>query len=113
MAYTPAHLRLVSDRTPAPERHGREPLWREAVGEQLRKLRHERRERLADTAAHAGVSMQYLSEIERGVKEPSSEMVAAVAGALGVSLLDLTVAVADDLRRIRSAGRHGGYLLAA
>jgi transcriptional regulator with XRE-family HTH domain len=75
-----------------------EPLWRDALGEQLRRLRHDRRERLADTAERAGVSPQYLSEIERGLKEPSSEMIAAVAGALEVTLVELMTAVADELR---------------
>ena len=75
-----------------------EPLWREALGDQLRGIRHDRGERLADTAERAGVSPQYLSEIERGLKEPSSEMIAAVAGALEVTLVDLTAAVVDDLR---------------
>ena len=75
-----------------------EPLWRDALGEQLRRLRHDRGERLADTAERAGVSPQYLSEIERGLKEPSSEMIAAVAGALEVTLVELTAAVVDDLR---------------
>ncbi|MGN8551548.1 UNVERIFIED_CONTAM: helix-turn-helix domain-containing protein [Microbacterium sp. SLM126] len=75
-----------------------EPLWRDALGDQLRRLRHDRGERLADTAERAGVSPQYLSEIERGLKEPSSEMIAAVAGALDVTLVELTAAVADELR---------------
>jgi transcriptional regulator with XRE-family HTH domain len=75
-----------------------EPLWRDALGAQLRRIRQERGERLADTARRAGVSPQYLSEIERGLKEPSSEMIAAVAGALEVSLVDLTIAVGDELR---------------
>ncbi len=75
-----------------------EPLWREALGDRLRGIRHERGERLADTAERAGVSPQYLSEIERGLKEPSSEMIAAVAGALEVTLVELTAAVVDDLR---------------
>jgi transcriptional regulator with XRE-family HTH domain len=75
-----------------------EPLWRHMVGDRLRSLRHDRGETLGETAARAGVSPQYLSEMERGVKEPSSEMIAAVAGALDVSLLDLTVAVAEELR---------------
>jgi transcriptional regulator with XRE-family HTH domain len=79
-------------RTVAPE-----PLWREVLGEQLRRRRHARGERLADTAARAGVSPQYLSEVERGLKEPSSEMVAAIAGALEATLLDLTAAVAAEL----------------
>ena len=71
--------------TPAPE-----PLWREAVGSQLREERSERGERIADVAKRAGVSPQYLSEVERGRKDPSSEVLSAVAGALGVSVLDLT-----------------------
>lgn len=75
-----------------------EPLWRDALGDRLRRLRHERGERLADTADRAGVSPQYLSEIERGLKEPSSEMIAAVAGALDVTLFELTTGVVDDLR---------------
>ncbi|WP_460815879.1 helix-turn-helix domain-containing protein [Microbacterium petrolearium] len=75
-----------------------DPLWRHLVGEQLRRRRHERGETLADVAARAGVSVQYLSEVERGLKEPSSEILSAVVGALGGSLLDLTSGVADQLR---------------
>jgi len=94
-----------------------EPLWRDALGERLRGLRHERGERLSDTADRAGVSPQYLSEIERGLKEPSSEMIAAVAGALEVTLIELTAGVVDDLRSRaaeRSAvGCRAAYSLAA
>lgn len=85
-------------RSPRPTPRDVEPLWRDALGDRLRRLRHERGERLADTAERAGVSPQYLSEIERGLKEPSSEMIAAVAGALDVTLVELTAAVVDDLR---------------
>ena len=67
-----------------------EPLWREAIGTQLREERRMRAERIADVAARAGVSPQYLSEIERGRKDPSSEVLSALAGALGLSVLDLT-----------------------
>ncbi len=49
-------------------------------------------------AATAGVSPQYLSELERGRKEPSSEVLGAVTGALGLDLIDLTTGVADQLR---------------
>ena len=52
---------------------------------------------LADVAAEAGVSTQYLSEIERGLKEPSSEVLGAVAGALGLRLVDLTTRVSRRL----------------
>ena len=82
---------------PAPARRPSEPLWRDALGRCLRRLRSERGEILTETARRAGVSPQYLSEMERGVKEPSSEMIAAVAGALDVTLADLTLAVATSL----------------
>ena len=81
------------------ERPTQEPLWREVLGRRLRVLRQEQQETLSETAARAGISPQYLSEIERGRKEPSSEMIAALAGALGTTLIDLTEHVAGDLRR--------------
>ncbi|WP_204745607.1 helix-turn-helix domain-containing protein [Glycomyces paridis] len=75
----------------------REPLWRDALGERLRATRHEKGETLSETADRAGISPQYLSEIERGRKEPSSEMIAAVAGALDTTLGDLAAAIAERL----------------
>jgi transcriptional regulator with XRE-family HTH domain len=68
-----------------------EPLWRELVGGELRAVRHERGERLVDVAHRAGVSPQYLSEVERGLKDPSSEMLAAVAGSLDLTVRELSV----------------------
>jgi transcriptional regulator with XRE-family HTH domain len=65
-------------------------------------LRQDQDETLTETAGRAGLSPQYLSEIERGRKEPSSEMIAALAGALGTTLTDLTEQVASDLRRQQS-----------
>ena len=70
-----------------------EPLWREAVGRELREERHAAERTLSDVAQDAGVSTQYLSEIERGLKEPSSEVLQAVAGALDLRLVDLTIRV--------------------
>ena len=87
------------EREPQPEPRPQEPLWREVLGRRLRVLRQEQQETLSETAARAGISPQYLSEIERGRKEPSSEMIAALAGALGTTLIDLTEHVAGDLRR--------------
>ena len=84
---------------PAQEAPAQEPLWREVLGRRLRVLRQEQGETLAETAGRAGVSPQYLSEIERGRKEPSSEMIAALAGALGITLTTLTEQVVGDLRR--------------
>ena len=74
-----------------------EPLWRDVLGEKLRAARTGKGQTLTDTAARAGISPQYLSEIERGRKEPSSEMIAAVAGALGTSLSELAGDVAREI----------------
>jgi transcriptional regulator with XRE-family HTH domain len=73
-------------REPTPSRSVPERLWRDVVGEEIRRMRTARSERLADVARRAGISPQYLSEIERGVKDPSSESLAAVAGALGTTV---------------------------
>ena len=86
-------------KAPAQEPSAQEPLWREVLGGRLRVLRQDQDETLAETAGRAGISPQYLSEIERGRKEPSSEMIAALAGALGTTLTDLTEQVVGDLRR--------------
>src|SRR4051795_13571471 len=82
-----------------PEAH-REPLWREAVGQELREERQDVGRTLADVAEDAGVSTQYLSEIERGLKEPSPEVLQAVPGALGRRLVVLTIRVARRLAEV-------------
>jgi hypothetical protein len=91
------------DRSPRPD-HEPEPLWREVLGRSLRVIREEQGGRLVDVAERAGISPQYLSEIERGRKEPSSEMIAAVAGALGVDLAGLLVGIARDVRQRNGVG---------
>jgi transcriptional regulator with XRE-family HTH domain len=96
----PARKHGVSPEPAAPER-----LWREVLGERLRSLRLHHGETLAETASRAGVSPQYLSEIERGRKEPSSEMIAAIAGALDTTLVDLTARVSEELRRPQGGDR--------
>ncbi|WP_439673593.1 helix-turn-helix domain-containing protein [Embleya sp. MST-111070] len=120
LAPAPAHVAPVpaapaptaAPRRPAPV-PDREPLWRHVLGEHLRSLRHERGETLAETAGRAGLSPQYLSEVERGIKEPSSEMIAALGGALDVTLGDLTIAVADILTSARPTGRSAPVCRAA
>ena len=99
-----------SDQSSSPE-----PLWREVLGQRLRALRLEQQETLYQTAGRAGISPQYLSEIERGRKEPSSEMIAALAGALGITLTGLTEQVAGDLRRQQDTAisRAGGPVMLA
>ncbi|SMD25832.1 helix-turn-helix domain-containing protein [Kibdelosporangium aridum] len=90
-----------------------EPLWRELLGRSLRTAREEQGGRLVDIAERAGISPQYLSEIERGRKEPSSEMIAAVTGALGVELADLLIGIAGTVRRREGARRPAGPVLMA
>lgn len=80
-----------------PEDETVEPLWREAVGHELREERTRQERTLADVSDESGVSVQYLSEIERGRKEPSSEILGAVSGALGLRLVDLTTRVSRTL----------------
>lgn len=77
-----------------------EPLWREVAGRELREERTRQERTLADVAGTAGISVQYLSEVERGLKEPSSEVLGAVHGALGLRLVDLTLRVSRELGRM-------------
>lgn len=95
-----AELEPVDAPRRARELRAPEPLWREVLGSRLRHLRRERDLTLADTASLAGISVQYLSEVERGRKEPSSEVISAVLGALGVSLEQVTGMVSLDLTAV-------------
>ncbi|MDH6228575.1 helix-turn-helix domain-containing protein [Streptomyces chilikensis] len=122
-------MRRVSDhassRTPVPLRRparAREPLWRDLVGDVLRRERLAQGRTLKEVAEAARISMPYLSELERGRKEASSEVLAAAARALGLGLEDLLIRVHSDLTT-RSAAvpgavsaavpRRGGLCLAA
>lgn len=101
------------DRPTPPSRDSRDgALWRDVLGEQLRAERQRRGDTLRQVARRASVSTQYLSEIERGAKEASSEVIAAVADALGLTLLDLTAGVVGRLQGAASASR-GTVALAA
>lgn len=80
-----------------------EPLWREAIGWRMRRLRQRRGMTIVEVAVRAGIAPQYLSELERGRKDPSSEVLAAVAGALDVAVVDLTTLASADLRHRRAA----------
>jgi transcriptional regulator with XRE-family HTH domain len=72
-----------------PARTRREPLWRDAVGRALRQERRRQGRTLREVAEAARISLPYLSEVERGRKEASSEILAAAAGALGLGLGDV------------------------
>jgi transcriptional regulator with XRE-family HTH domain len=70
---------------------------REAVGEALRRRRLAQGRTLREVAAAAGVSLTYLSEVERGRKEASSEVLEAVCAALRLGLAELFFEVAETL----------------
>ncbi len=69
-------------------------LLREAVGSSLRAARTEQSRTLRDVAREARVSLGYLSEVERGQKEASSELLNAICEALGLQLSTLMSEVA-------------------
>ena len=75
------------------------PVLREVVGETLRGTRMRQRRTLREVSSTARVSLGYLSEVERGQKEPSSELLAAICGALDVELSELFTEVSQTLRR--------------
>ncbi|GAA1011851.1 DNA-binding protein [Streptomyces sp. F-3] len=97
----------------------REPLWRDLVGDVLRRERLAQERTLQDVADAARISMPYLSEIERGRKEASSEVLAAAARALGLGLGDLLSRAQEELARATrpalsaSRSRYDGLCLAA
>ncbi|GAA4829806.1 helix-turn-helix domain-containing protein [Saccharopolyspora rosea] len=72
-------------------------LLREAVGERLRRARTAQSRTLRDVSRAARVSLGYLSEVERGRKEASSELLASICDALELPLPELLVTVAGDL----------------
>jgi transcriptional regulator with XRE-family HTH domain len=73
------------------------PLLRTMLGDVLRRTRLEQGRTLADVAKAARVSMPYLSELERGRKEASSEVLAAICDALEMDLSDLLADVGREL----------------
>ena len=73
-------------------------LLREAIGDRLRRTRTAQHRTLREVSKSARVSLGYLSEVERGRKEPSSELLAAICEALSLPLADLLHGVAGDLR---------------
>ncbi|WP_406174207.1 helix-turn-helix domain-containing protein [Streptomyces canus] len=89
----------------APARQTREPLWRDLVGDVLRRERLTQERTLKDVADAARISMPYLSEVERGRKEASSEVLAAAAHALGLGLGDLLSLAQGELTRHSARSR--------
>ena len=78
-------------------------LLRTQLGHTLRGYRLSQRRTLRDVSGAARVSLGYLSEVERGQKEASSELLASICDALDVELADLLAEVSLELRGISSA----------
>jgi|SRR4051812_32588446 transcriptional regulator with XRE-family HTH domain len=72
-------------------------LLREAIGDRLRHARTNQRRTLREVSRAARVSLGYLSEVERGRKEASSELLAAICDALELPLSQLLHHVASDM----------------
>ncbi|MFT3871502.1 MAG: helix-turn-helix transcriptional regulator [Nocardioides sp.] len=70
-------------------------LFRRLLGDVLRGRRMQRGLTLREVSAEARVSLGYISEIERGQKEASSELLASLCGALEVPLSDVLREVSD------------------
>ncbi|GAB3925461.1 hypothetical protein GCM10011575_05800 [Microlunatus endophyticus] len=73
-------------------------LVRELIGETLREERTLQGKTLREVSKAARVSLGYLSEVERGQKEASSELLAAICGALDVPLSVILSVVSEKLR---------------
>lgn len=74
-------------------------LFRRLLGDVLRARRMQRGLTLREVSAEARVSLGYISEIERGQKEASSELLASLCTALEVPLSDVLREVSDAVRR--------------
>jgi transcriptional regulator with XRE-family HTH domain len=99
-------------------------LFRRLLGEVLRTHRMRRGLTLREVSAEARVSLGYISEIERGQKEASSELLASLCGALDLPLSDVLRDVSDAVAleeaaielaatAIRVAGRAGDVVASA
>jgi transcriptional regulator with XRE-family HTH domain len=90
---------------PADDLEGRRAmtvLLREAIGDRLRHARTNQRRTLREVSRAARVSLGYLSEVERGRKEASSELLAAICEALDLPLSALLHNVATDIGALES-----------
>jgi transcriptional regulator with XRE-family HTH domain len=72
-------------------------LLRRVIGDALRARRQGQHRTLREVSTAANVSLGYLSEIERGQKEASSELLAAICEALGARLSEVLGEVSDTL----------------
>lgn len=77
-------------------------LLRHELGEVLRETRQAQGRTLRDVAGSASVSLGYLSEIERGTKEASSELLGSICDGLGIPLSELLGLLAERVEHVET-----------
>lgn len=94
-------------------------MLREVIGDVLRRARTTQGRTLREVSQTARVSLGYLSEVERGRKEASSELLHAICAALNVPLSQVladagaAMACHEDIARIASVPRESGPIAVA
>lgn len=96
---TLTHTVKIADPSATPVYGKKMILMRQVIGEELRRRRNEQGRTLRDVSRDAQVSLGYLSELERGQKEASSELLAAVCNALDTPLSSLLAGVSTEVAR--------------
>lgn len=92
------------DAAAATVRYPKKPvILRQVIGEELRRRRMEQKRTLRQVSNLAQVSLGYLSEVERGQKEASSELLASIANALDTPLSELLAGVAKEVARLEDS----------
>ena len=84
-------------------------LLREVIGDVLRRARTEQGRTLREVSDSARVSLGYLSEVERGRKEASSELLSAICGALDVPLSRMLSDAGEELAREELAAEESRF----
>ena len=72
-------------------------VMREVIGDELRRRRQDQGRTLREVSGAAAVSLGYLSEVERGHKEASSELLAAICDAWDISRSELLASVSTQM----------------
>ena len=75
---------------------------REALGQIIRELRHEREWSMRTLAEKSAVSLTFISEVERGTKEASSEVLECLANGLDVPLSQIVIEAGYRIAGINS-----------
>jgi len=92
-------VKIAAPTTSTPAFGKKAVLMRQVIGEELRRRRTEQSRTLRDVSRDAQVSLGYLSELERGQKEASSELLAAVCSALDTPLSILLAGVSSEVAK--------------